>query len=520
MLDALEKLQTAYDRSLFVDREVLRFIVALTSKINREICVFISRAGAVISVGIGDSSSVPLQNIDLKRATNKFTGVRCVHTHPNGTGELSDLDISSLKKLRLDCMCAVGVLNGESRDVSVAYSDANEVKTYRYRSVSRLPDEDLLSRITEFEGHITTKPKKEKLKKSAVLVSVAPSDVGADAALKELAGLADTAGLEIVGEVLQIRSKPDKAFCAGQGKVDEIKRLAQVKDADYVIFNNALSGSQLSRLEETLCLDVLDRAMLILDIFSHHAETQEGKLQVELARLKYTLPKLMGQGKALSRIGGGGGSGAYTKGSGETKLETDRRHIRAAIYELSERIDKLKTERDMRRSRREKSGIKTVAIVGYTNAGKSTLMNALSKAGVKEENKLFATLDPVTRRIFVDVNKEYLLTDTVGFIDNLPHELIDAFRSTLDETRYADLLLHVADASSIDAERQFDVVRKVLDELGVGDKPIITVYNKIDMLSPNTDFMPQILVDSTRISAKTGEGIAELKRLIAEKLFL
>ena len=255
--------------------------------------------------------------------------------------------------------------------------------------------------------------------------------------------------------------------------------------------------------------------MLILEIFARHATSNEGKLQVQLAMMKYTLPKLLGQGKELSRIGGGGSGGAATKGSGETKLETDRRRIRRSIYELSERIEILKKERDLRRERRKKTGIKTVAIVGYTNAGKSTLMNLLTKAGVKAEDKLFATLDPVTRKIFVDIGKEYLLTDTVGFIDNLPHEFVDAFRSTLEEATYADLILHVADCSSKDLERQEKVVKEVLTSLGVTDTPIITVYNKAD---ENAGFSTDEK-NAVVISAKTGDGVNKLKEMIVEKLF-
>ena len=298
------------------------------------------------------------------------------------------------------------------------------------------------------------------------------------------------------------------------GKLDEVKRLIQTKRADYVVFNNGLTGSQLKNLEEATGVKVLDRSMLILNIFARHATSNEGKLQVELAMMKYTLPKLLGRGKELSRIGGGSGS-SFTRGSGETKLEEDRRRLRRQIFELSERIEKLKSERDLRRERRRKSGVKTVAIVGYTNAGKSTLMNNVTKAGVPEEDKLFATLDPVTRKIFVDIKKEYLLTDTVGFIDNLPHEFIDAFRSTLEEATYADLILHVADCSSKDLERQEKVVKDVLTSLGVTDTPMITVYNKAD---ENAGFSTDEK-NAVVISAKTGDGVNKLKEMIVEKLF-
>jgi GTP-binding protein HflX len=517
VLDELEALcDKTYDKKLLIDREILNTLCRITARINRELCVFITRGGLLLAVGIGDASTVQLQNFSTKRGNSKFTGVRCVHTHPNGNGRLSEMDISALKNLRLDCMVAVGVDRSEPVDFEVAYIDRDGVAKYYVKNLNALDDAALLKKIIEYDAVSATKIEDEHTAvkpRSALLVNVTPS-IDGEVELRELKRLADTMGIVTADSVLQ-KQTPDRAFCAGRGKLDEIKQLVQIDRVEFVIFNNQLSGSQLNNIEEILGVKVIDRAMLILEIFARHATTNEGKLQVELAMMKYTLPKLLGQGKALSRIGGSGAGGTATRGAGETKLETDRRAIRRNIYELTKRIETMKKERDLRRERRVKSGIKTVAIVGYTNAGKSTLMNNMTKAGVTEADKLFATLDPVTRKIFVDYKHEYLLTDTVGFIDNLPHEFIDAFKSTLEEAAYADVLLHVADCSSNDLKRQEDVVLKVLASLGVVDTPIITVYNKADL---NPDFVPE-KADSVKISAKRGDGIEELKTKIVEKLY-
>ena len=480
VLARLEALIGAYDKNLLIDRTVLSTIAEITEKINREICVFVARNGQVVAVGVGDSGTVSLEDFSLKRSDKRFQGVRCVHTHPKGSGKLSDMDTSALTSMRLDAMIAVGVLHGRVNDVEVAFINGKKIDRFYFKAAAKIDDADMISKITEYE------------RKSVIpdVVDNTPETRGAI-----LVNVGTGSDLDV--------------------EIEELKRLVQVKNAEFVIFNNMLTGSQLNNIEEYVGAKVIDRPMLILEIFARHATSNEGKLQVQLAMMKYTLPKLLGQGKELSRIGGGGSGGAATKGSGETKLETDRRRIRRSIYELSERIEILKKERDLRRERRKKSGIKTVAIVGYTNAGKSTLMNLLTKAGVKAEDKLFATLDPVTRKIFVDIGKEYLLTDTVGFIDNLPHEFVDAFRSTLEEATYADLILHVADCSSKDLDRQEKVVKDVLTSLGVTDTPIITVYNKAD---ENAGFSTDEK-NAVVISAKTGDGVNKLKEMIVEKLF-
>jgi GTP-binding protein HflX len=564
LLDRLEALVGGYEKQFVIDGGVLREICEISERINREICVYISRAGRLLSVGIGDSGTVSSQDVSMRRSGEKLTGVRCFHTHLNGSSALSGPDIAALHSARMDMIAAVNAAGGGA-DISMGFiRGGGETEIIKYRSFEKIDHAAVFEKIDESERLVARTASLKNVDETERAALVCVADNAADAAyyLEELKGLVKTAGLIAAGETRQIKSVPDKNFCVGRGMLETVRALVNEKKAGIIVFDNELSGLQLKNIEAETGVRTVDRAMLILEIFARHASTNEGKLQVELARLKYTLPKLLGQGKALSRIGGGGGSGAATKGAGETKLETDRRRVKRTIFELSEKIERIKKERDLRRENRTGSGIKTVAIVGYTNAGKSTLMNALAKSSVKAEDKLFATLDPVTRRIWVDLNKEYLLTDTVGFIDRLPHELIDAFRSTLEEAKYADLLLHVVDSSNESAARQYGVVLKVLESLGAGEKPIITVYNKVDALnlskindvdelkslnieginklksqkfeginalqSLNIDGIniSQSLnvenVDSTEyvaISAKTGKGLDELREKINEKLF-
>lgn len=352
-------------------------------------------------------------------------------------------------------------------------------------------------------------------KRKAVLVCVTQQKE--EEQLEELGLLAITAGYEPVAEMVQRRNQPDRTYYVGSGKIEELKELVDSLEADIVIFDNDISGMQFKHLEDYLEVDVIDRATLILEIFALHATSNEGKLQVELARKKHSLPRVLGQGLVLSRQGGGGGGGGGARrGGGEQQLELDRRTIREEIRELEDRIEKLTSERRLRRERRQKNQLKVVSIVGYTNAGKSTLMNYLTKANVLEEDKLFATLDPVSRKFWLAPKKEFLLIDTVGFISRLPHEFIKAFRSTLEETQYADLILHVVDSSSKNMLKEYDVVMDVLKSIGAENVPIITVLNKSDKkpveLLPCKD-------DCVIISARTGEGIEYLKQRISLTLF-
>lgn len=508
-LDELEALITKYDKSLFIDRLLLDTIVKVTNRINREISVFLSRGGTALAIGIGDSTTVPLVNLNQKRGERRFNGVRCIHTHPNGNGKLSDVDISALTKCRFDCIAAVGVGEGIAKNMQVAYIHNDKIEYVNINDT--IPDSKLLDLIITYERESILPKERENVLKNSLLVHVSEDD-DAEYSLNELDNMARTMGLLPVERVVQKRSKPDNAFYIGSGKVKELQLLCQVKDIDIVIFDHQLSGIQHKNLEAELNKIIIDRSMLILDIFAKHARTNEGKLQIELASLRNRLPKLTGQGIEMSRQRGG----LYALGGGgETKLELDRRSIRRQISVLKEKLEKLEQIRDSRREKRKNTGLKSVVIVGYTNAGKSTLMNYITKAGVLEEDKLFATLDSVSRNVW-DNGKEYLLIDTVGFINRLPHEFIEAFKSTLDEARYADLLLHVVDKSSPHLLSEYDAVMSVLKDIGADNIPIITVYNKND--KSGSKIMPTNS-NSVVISAKTGAGVNELKKMIWNKLF-
>ena len=337
--------------------------------------------------------------------------------------------------------------------------------------------------------------------------------------LEELSLLAKTAGFEVKAILTQRKERPDKAYYIGTGKLLELKSVAQATESEVVIFDNDLSGTQLNNLEEELGIQVWDRATLIIEIFARHATSNEGKLQVELMRKRKMLPRVLGQGLVLSRQGGGGGGGqGARRGGGEQQQELDKRTIRGEIRDLEQRIEKLTQERALRREKHIKNKVKTVSLVGYTNAGKSTIMNALTKAGVLEENKLFATLDPISRKMWLDVGKEFLLVDTVGFISRLPHEFVRAFRSTLEETKYSDLILHVVDGANPDCVMQYDVVNEVLDSIGVKDTPILVVINKMDKELDEPIPLPACK-NVVKISAKTGMGIPLLKEKISSLLF-
>ena len=332
--------------------------------------------------------------------------------------------------------------------------------------------------------------------------------------LSELAELLDTAGGETVGRVIQNLESINKATYVGKGKVEEIKELAEELGADGIVCDDELSPTQLSNLKDELDIKVLDRTLVILDIFASHAKSSEGKLQVEMAQLKYRSSRLMGLGKNLSRLGGGIG----TRGPGESKLETDRRAIRERVSQLRTEIEKVESSRDTLRKHRMSDGIPVIAIVGYTNAGKSTFLNKITDADILAEDKLFATLDPTTRSLKIPDGEEVLFTDTVGFISKLPHNLVDAFKSTLEEAKYADLILHVADAANPEVDEQMKVVYRTLEELKVVGKPVITFLNKQDKIDEDRiikDLKADVLVKG---SAKTGEGIDELLNKISEVL--
>lgn len=353
-----------------------------------------------------------------------------------------------------------------------------------------------------------------EIKEKFILVGVETGKNRMEESLTELEELLETAGGETVGRVIQNLESINKATYVGKGKVDEIRELAEELGADGIVCDDELSPAQLSNLKDELDIKVLDRTLVILDIFAAHAQTSEGKLQVELAQLKYRSSRLTGLGKNLSRLGGGIG----TRGPGESKLESDRRAIRERVSQLRSEIEKVESSRETLRKHRMSDGIPVIAIVGYTNAGKSTFLNKITDAGILAEDKLFATLDPTTRNLKIPDGEEVLFTDTVGFISKLPHNLVDAFKSTLEEAKYADLILHVADASNPEVDEQMKVVYRTLEELKVTGKPVITFLNKQDKLEEER-IIKDIKADAVvKGSAKTGEGIDELLSKITEIL--
>ena len=358
----------------------------------------------------------------------------------------------------------------------------------------------------------------EEEKHRAILVGFTRSE-DIEYSMAELSGLAEADNIQVIGEMIQILPKPNSATLIGSGKVLELAEMVKRMEADMVVFNNELTGMQLRNLEETLDVKVIDRTILILDIFASRADSAEGKLQVELAQLRYRMPRLLGFGRSLSRLGAGIG----TRGPGEKKLETDRRHIEKRIEDIKADLRKVQSTRMIQRAKREKSDISVVALVGYTNSGKSAIMNnILSLAekedkAVREKDMLFATLDAQQRNIKLGSNQEFILVDTVGFISKLPHGLVEAFKATLEEVKFADLLLHVVDSSYEDNQFQIDVTNQVLEEIGVADKNKLLVFNKIDIVR-EYDSSPSEY-KKIFISAKTGEGVEELLEEVRRRIF-
>ena len=508
MLARLESLYSYEpEDGAYLPRELMKLLAECSCALNREIAVYLTRDGEVVNVAVGTDCDVELTDYRLRRNTERLSRVRCIHTHPDGDGRLSDVDLSALKIFRYDAMTAVGVKNGEPTFVQTAFLGENDslvmdepVRWYR------VPDAEWLDRIEQSDALVgrTAPQTVADAREKAVLMGIESRE-----SLEELRRLAETAGAEVVGSFLQKRDRPDSALLIGKGRAEELARDCQALEADVCILDEELTGVQARNLEEILRIKVIDRTMLILDIFAQRASSAEGKLQVELAQLQYRSARLIGLGTVLSRLAGGIG----TRGPGESKLEMNRRRIRERMTDLRRRLDELEKQRAIRRKSRERNEIPVVALVGYTNAGKSTLLNALTGADVYVQDQLFATLDAVSRRMETPEKMPYLLTDTVGFIRKLPHTLISAFRSTLEEAVLADVLVIVSDGASPDMAAQHDTVEQVLEELGATEQKRIEVINKCDLADPAPAFPGAVL-----ISAKTGSGLEELKAVIAEAI--
>ena len=517
-LSLLDEMEAIYDiptdADEFASRELMEALAKYTGILQREIAVYIDRTGGVLDVSIGDSNTVSLINLRLRRSGRTLAGIRCLHTHPNGDPALSLVDLNSLKTLRLDAMASLSVKDGRPSAVQCAWlcpnGDDMGVTVSDVYGIYRIPQNDWYQTILDVDAQIdafsTTSNEEEG--ESAILFG---RDDPESETMRELKALADTAGVRTVYIDCQKRRTTEPGTYIGSGKAQELSLIAQSLSAQVIIFNDELTGVQIKNLTQLTGCKIIDRTMLILDIFAGRAQSREGKLQVELAQLKYNSTRLIGMGVAMSRLGGGIG----TRGPGETKLEMDRRRIRMRINEIEREIAAVAKNRAVRRQKRERNAAPVAALVGYTNAGKSTLLNAISGSDVYVQDQLFATLDTTTRRISLPDGSECLLVDTVGFISRLPHTLVDAFKSTLEEALYADLLVVVADASSPHMREQQQVVDEVLTQLGAGDKPRIYAYNKCDKSPALMDIVEKPCV---AVSGKHRLNLDRLLLLIQDEL--
>lgn len=514
-----------------VSEEIVIHMAKITTAVNREVNIFLDRKGNVLSVSIGDSNTVSLPNLPGRRGTGRLSGIRCIHTHPGGNPQLSGIDLSALRSHKYDLMAAIGVDDEKPEESVLSFAiitgkddygqyTAEEYGVLQLEALETLFLPNIISSAEKRLAATDDNHKLEQRPERTMLVSLEYGKQDrlwtSEDSLEELRQLAETAGAEVIAKFLQKRPKPDPGFFIGRGKVRDLALFAQQEDVDLCVFDEELSPAQQRNLEQALGIKVLDRTALILDIFAQRARTNEGKLQVELAQLQYTLPRIMGQGMSLSRLGGGIG----TRGPGETKLETDRRMIRDRIAYIKGCIDKVQNVRKLHRSHRNKNQVPSISLVGYTNAGKSTLLNVLTHSDVYEKDQLFATLDPTTRQLDLPDKRQAILTDTVGFIQRLPHQLIAAFKSTLEETLDADLLVHVIDVSHALYKEQSEAVYRVLEEIGAQDKPVLSVFNKIDKLPEDSCLLNQLkaIPDSVCISAKKQIGLNELLATITDHL--
>lgn len=529
----IAELQKLYDMQSpqLVSQELAVKLADITEYINREISVYITRSGQIIEIAVGDNATVELPSFSGRRGAGRLSGIRCIHTHPGGNPYLSGVDISALKNNKYDAMVAIGVVSPDFTKSELTFGlitgiDSNENYTaecygpYSIEDAENINFVNTVSTIERILDKQTGTASLQVMSERAILIGMEwgrnDSLWTVDDSLEELKQLADTAGATVIKKFIQKRPKPDPAFFIGRGKVQELALYAQQENIDLCIFDDELSPAQQRNIESVMGIRILDRTALILDIFAQRARTNEGKLQVELAQLQYTLPRIMGKGLMLSRLGGGIG----TRGPGETKLEVDRRRIRDRIAFIKDQIEKVKAVRSLHRSKRKKNNVFEVSLVGYTNAGKSTLLNTLTNSDIYAKDQLFATLDPTTRQLTLPNKQEIIITDTVGFIQRLPHQLIAAFRSTLEVVTEADLLVYVIDVSHELYKEQAAAVHEVLKEIGAETKPVITVYNKIDKLPPDSKLTDRLALeeDTVCISAAKKLNLETLQQMIESHL--
>lgn len=527
--------------ALLIPPDLLHFMAALTDLYHREIGVYITRSGLISHIIFGRHNTADLPQL---KGRVSFGQIRCIHTHPGGSAQLSRLDLYALRDLHLESITAAGVRKGDVTALQCAVGMADESCAVITLAADELPHFDYeqfrFEQSLLYKGQSKgQKPKGRKLQSAeptppakaeqAILVALESESAlqGEGEILAELRELAHTAGVEVLGQLTQPRRTQDFSSYIGKGKLVELSHLLQATKANLVICDDELKPHQQRAMEQATGVKVIDRTMLILDIFAHRARSREGKLQVELAQLNYLLPRLTGEGTSLSRLGGGIG----TRGPGETKLETDRRRIRQKISALQKDLSHIRQNRETQRKGRSQSGLPLIGLVGYTNAGKTTfLQRAVALSGTatdipQGENKLFATLDPIVRKVRSKDGREILLSDTVGFIQKLPHHLLHAFLATLEEVQNADLLIHVLDASHAQAADRAQIVRDVLAQLGCQDKPVVTLLNKTDKVGNRFELerLAQVFPHPVSISLLNATSLdpvwQEVNRLLTGKTF-
>lgn len=493
---AIQKLERIYRRRVPLDTiasaELIRSLSEASRESARQVGALVHRSGQVDYVIVGDATRLMLPNVGrLRSASGRFRGLRLVHTHLHGEALTHD-DLVDLVRLRLDLVAALQMgATGDVRSVSYAYNVPVQPQEKPYRVVGPVPagqlDEDFGQLMTALESEFAKRARTREVASEGRAILVQVGDKGRkdaiarmDTSLRELRELARTAGVTVVDAVVQVRDSIDPRYVLGRGKLDELIVRAIGLDVSLLIFDNNLTPTQASTIARQTDLKVVDRTQLILDIFAQRAQSRDGKLQVELAQLKYALPRLSQKDDSLSRLTGGIGG----RGPGETKLEIGKRRARERVTHLETQLKKLAEQRRQRRQRRHRNAVPIVAIVGYTNAGKSTLLNTLTGAGVLAEDKLFATLDPRSRRLRFPEEREVVLTDTVGLIRDMPKDLYAAFRATFEEASDADLILQVVDASDHDRDQHIQTTEEVLEDLGLLTVPRLLVFNKADLLTP------------------------------------
>lgn len=504
--------------------ELAKQLAEISWEIGRQVAILLDRKGSVVLVLVGDDHKVEIPPLeDVRTSPTRLLGVRLVHTHLRGEPLTQD-DLTDLAHLRLDMVAQIQVgKDGQAGKVQIAHllppnPGGKQWAFLEAENPWRL-DLDALALVEGLEDEFSKVLKAREVDgkgERAILVGVySVSGQKAKRSMQELRELARSSGLRVLDEVVQIRPEPDPRFVLGKGKLEELIVKSKQLGAEIILFDRNLTPVQLRNLADVTDQKILDRTQLILDIFAQNAHSRDGKIQVELAQLKYLLPRLVGKGTALSRLRGGIG----LRGPGETKLEIDRRRVRDRIARLERELEEIRKARMQRRAKRTKSDLPIVSIVGYTNAGKSTLLNALTNSRVVAEDKLFATLDPATRRLRFPRERDVIITDTVGFIQDLPKDLVNAFRSTLEELEDAWVLLHVADISGPYVEEQIRSVRQILEDMGLGGKPEILVFNKIDLVDPSTVSAMLWKYPSVAISALKGQGLEELSLRMEALLF-